>query len=405
MLTDAAARAAKPKERAYKLTDGGGLHLFVTPAGGKLWRLRYGFGGKEKLLSFGPYPEVGLAQAREARGAAKALLRTGRDPMLEKKARRAAAHDAAGTFEAIARDWHARQAPTWTERHAADVLESLERDVFPSLGALPIGNITPPMVLATLRPIEARPAAETARRVRQRMSAVFVYAIASGLGEADPAAIVKGAMAPVAKGRQPAITELPAAREVLARVEATPAHPVTKLANRLLALTVVRPGEIRSVRWCEFEDLDGPAPLWRVPAERMKAGREHLVPLAGHAVQVLRAAQGLTGRGPLVFPNARHAHRPMSENAIGYLLNRAGYHGRHVPHGWRATFSTVMNERHRADRQVIDLMLAHAPDDKTEAAYNRALHLERRRELAQIWADMLLDGAAPASVLVDGPRR
>ena len=212
-------------------------------------------------------------------------------------------------------------------------------------------------------------------------------------------------MAPVAKGRQPAITELPAAREVLARVEATPAHPVTKLANRLLALTVVRPGEIRSVRWCEFEDLDGPAPLWRVPAERMKAGREHLVPLAGHAVQVLRAAQRLTGRGPLVFPNARHAHRPMSENAIGYLLNRAGYHGRHVPHGWRATFSTVMNERHRADRQVIDLMLAHAPDDKTEAAYNRALHLERRRELAQIWADMLLDGAAPASVLVDGPRR
>jgi integrase len=405
MLTAAAARAAKPKERAYKLTDGGGLHLFVTPAGSKLWRLRYEIRGKEKLLSLGPYPEVGLAQAREGRSAAKALLRAGRDPMVEKKAQRAATADAAGSFEAIARDWHARQAPTWTERHSADVLGSLERDVFPRLGALPIRAITPPMVLGVLRSIEGRPAPETARRVRQRISAVFVYAIASGLGETDPAAVVKGAMAPLAKGRQPAITELAEAREVLARVEAMPAHPVTKLANRLLALTVVRPGEIRSARWGEFEGLDGPAPLWRVPAERMKMGREHLVPLACQAVEVLQAARRLTGRGPLVFPNARHAHRPMSENAIGYLLNRAGYHGRHVPHGWRATFSTVMNERHRADRRVIDLMLAHAPDDKTEAAYNRASHLERRRELAQLWADMLLEGAAGAAALTEGPRR
>jgi integrase len=405
MLTDAAARAAKPKERAYKLTDGGGLHLFVTPAGGKLWRLRYEIGGKEKLLSIGPYPEVGLARAREARSAAKALLRAGCDPMVEKKAQRAAAGATAGSFEAIARDWHARQAPTWTARHAADVLESLERDVFPRLGAVPIRAITPPMVLSVLRSIGGRPATETARRVRQRMSAVFVYAIASGLGEADPAAIVRGAMAPIMKGRQPAITDLPDARVVLARTEAAPAHPVTKLANRLLALTVVRPGEIRAARWSEFEGLDGPAPLWRIPAERMKAGREHLVPLARQAAEMLLFTRNLTGRGPLVFPNARHAHRPMSENAIGYLLNRAGYHGRHVPHGWRATFSTVMNERHRADRQVIDLMLAHAPDDKTEAAYNRALHLDRRRELAQIWADMLLEGATHPSVLAEGPRR
>jgi integrase len=171
-----------------------------------------------------------------------------------------------------------------------------------------------------------------------------------------------------------------------------------------LALTVVRPGEIRGATWSEFEALDGSAPLWRIPAARMKAKREHLVPLARQAVDVLLATRPLTGRGPLVFPNARHAHRPMSENAIGYLLNRAGYHSRHVPHGWRATFSTVMNERFRADRHVIDLMLAHAPQDKTESAYNRALHLDRRRELVQVWADLLLDGALDSGALVHGRR-
>lgn len=405
MLTDAGVRAAKPKDRTYKLTDAHGLVLYVTTAGSKLWRMRYTFHGKEKLLSFGPYPAVGLAQAREQRAAAKALLRSGKDPGLEKKLRRAAGSDPTGTFEAIARDWHARNLPTWTERHAKDVLDSLESSVFPALGPLPISDITPPMVLRVLRAIEARPALETARRVRQRVSAVFVYAIALGIGENDPAAIVKGAMAPMVKGRQPAITDLPEARKVLADVEAIPAHPTTKLANRLLALTVVRPGELRAARWTEFEGLDGAEPLWRVPAVRMKMKREHLVPLSRQAVAVLDAVRPLTGRYPLAFPSARHAHHPMSENAIGYLLNRAGYHSRHVPHGWRATFSSVMNETHRADRHVIDLMLAHAPKDKTEAAYNRALHMDRRRELAQEWADTLLEGAADISLVVEGPRR
>ena len=294
---------------------------------------------------------------------------------------------------------------SWTERHAYDVLTSLERDVFPQLGALPITELGPPAVLAVLRAIEARPAIETARRVRQRMSAVFVYGIASGICQTDPAAIVQGAMAPLIKGRQPAIVDLDEAREVLRRAEAEPAHPVTKLALRLLALTAVRPGEIRGAAWREFEQLDGDQPLWRIPAARMKMKLEHLVPLSRQAVAVITAVRSLTGRGPLVFPNARHAHRPMSENAIGYLLNRAGYHSRHVPHGWRATFSTIMNEQYQHDRQVIDLMLAHAPKDKTESAYNRAAHMPRRRELAQAWADLLLNDAPDASALVYGARR
>ena len=405
MLTDAGVRAARPKERDYKLNDSGGLVLFVTKAGGKLWRLRYTYQSKEKLLSLGPYPKVSLANARDQRDAAKALLRDGKDPALQKRIRKAIGGDVAHTFEAIARGWHARNLPTWTERHARDVLDSLEGYVFPILGKLPINDITAPMVLGVLRKIEARPALETARRVRQRVSAVFVYAIALGVGETDPAAIVRGAMAPMSKGRQPAVTDLAEARRVLAAVEAQPAHPTTKLANRLLALTAVRPGELRAARWEEFEGLDGNQPNWRLPAERMKMKREHLVPLSHQTVALITATRALTGRCPLVFPSARHAHHPMSENAIGYLLNRAGYHGRHVPHGWRATFSSTMNENYRTDRHIIDLMLAHAPKDKTEAAYNRAIHMDRRRELAQLWADMLLEGAMDLTEVVTGRRR
>lgn len=406
MLTDAAIRAAKPGGKPYKLTDRAGLYLHVTPAGSKLWRLRYEFGRKEKLLSIGPYPEVSLATARDQREAAKRLLREGRDPSLERKLERARAHEALShSFEAVGRDWYTRMAGSWTERHAYDVLTSLERDVFPQLGPLPITELRPPAVLAVLRAIEARPAIETARRVRQRMSAVFVYGIASGICQTDPAAIVQGAMAPLIKGRQPAIVDLVEAREVLRHAEAEPAHPVTKLALRLLALTAARPGEIRGASWSEFEQLDGNQPLWRIPPGRMKMKQEHLVPLSQQAVAVIVAARSLTGRGPLVFPNARHAHRPMSENAIGYLLNRAGYHSRHVPHGWRATFSTIMNERYQQDRQVIDLMLAHASKDKTESAYNRAAHMPRRRELAQAWADLLLKDAPDTSALVHGARR
>lgn len=212
-------------------------------------------------------------------------------------------------------------------------------------------------------------------------------------------------MAPLVKGRQPAVVDLDEVREVLKRAEAVPAHPVTRLALRLLALTAVRPGEIRGAAWCEFERLDSSEPIWRVPAPRMKMKREHVVPLSRQAVEAIAAARPLTGRGPLVFPNARYAQRPMSENAIGYLLNRAGYHSRHVPHGWRASFSTIMNERHLHDRQIIDVMLVHAPRDKTEAAYNRAAHMNCQRELAQAWADLLLDGMPAAASLVGEPRR
>lgn len=406
MLTEAKARNAKPGLKPAKLPDSGGLYLHVTPAGGRHWRMRYKIGGKEQTLSMGPYPAVTLAAARDGRDAAKALLRVGRDPAGGKRLEKLSnAANTALTFEAVARRWYDQAAPTWTPIHASDVIGSLERDVFPAIGGLPIRDLTAPVILNVLRQIEARRAIETARRIRQRISAVFAFGIATGITDGDPAAVVKGAMAPLVKGRQPAIIDLADARAMLGQAEATAAHPLTKLALRMLALTSVRPGELRAAAWDEFEDLDGPAPVWRLSAERMKMKRAHAVPLSRQAVEVLAAARSMSGRGPMVFPNGRRAHRPMSENAIGYLLNRAGYAGRHVPHGWRATFSSAMNERYPADRYILDLMLAHAPKDRVEAAYNRATHMERRRELAQLWADLLLEGAAAADTLKAGLRR
>jgi integrase len=413
-LTDLQVRKAKAEEKPYRIADEKGLFLFVTPAGAKLWRYRFRFNGKEQTLSLGAYPDVTLNDARKAREDARLVLKSGRDPGMVKKIDKLVGQQrTAETFEAIAREWHELQQPQWAEVHASDVLTSLERDVFPSVGHLPIREIDEALVLATLRIVERRGAKETARRLRQRMSAVFVYAIASRRASSDPAAIVKGAMAPLQKGRQPAVTSLDAAREMLRRIEVTPAHPVTKLALRLLALTASRPGPLACTPWSEFSEMDPDDPVWTIPAARMKLkkqfkgddARDHLIPLSKQAMEVIAVLRDLTGKGPFVFPNQRHAHRPMSENAMGYLLNRSGYHQRHVPHGFRSTFSTVMNERFPADRAVIDFMLAHAPKDKIEAAYNRSLYLNRRKELAQEWADLILQNAPSAAEMLKGPRK
>jgi integrase len=428
MLTDLKARQAKAADKDYKLSDSGGLYLFVTSKGFKSWRMKYRFAGKEKRLVFGPYPDVSLSEARERRDEAKRQLRDFRDPAVEALKRRlAAVADQAATFETVARRWHGMHEGRWTRVHAADVLRSLEREIFPSLGPLPIREIDAPLVLAALRKIENRGSLETAKRVRQRISAVFVQAISEGICSTDPAAIVSKALRPAPKkARQPAIADIAELRELLAAVESSGASPVTKIASRLLALTALRPGTLRAALWSEFEGIEwtaarpeeAPEPIWRVPAARMKlvldrkddAAYEHVVPLSRQAVEALTAIRPLTGRFPMVFPSARHGHRPLSENAIGYLYNRAGYHRRHVPHGWRAAFSTIMNERAErlgrgGDRAIIDLMLAHVPSNKVEGAYNRAAYMERRREIAQEWADLITEGLTPAVELLLGPRR
>lgn len=428
MLTDLKIRNAKPREKDYKLSDAGGLYLYITSKGYRSWRLKYRFAGKEKRLTFGPYPEVSLTEAREKRDDAKRQIREHRDPATEELKRRlAAAADHAETFETVARRWHAMHEPRWTPVHAGDVLRSLEREVFPVLGNMPISQLDAPLVLAMLRRIEVRGSLETAKRVRQRMSAVFIHAISEGICSSDPAATVAKAMKPARKRtKQPAIAEIEDLRHLLRTVESSGASPVTKVGSRLLALTAVRPAVLRGACWTEFEGIDwqtgsetgSATAIWRIPSHRMKlvldrkddASYEHIVPLSRQAVEALHAIRPLTGRYKLIFPSERHSHRPMSENAIGYLYNRCGYHGRHVPHGWRAAFSTIMNEQAErlgkaGDRAIIDLMLAHVPANKVEGVYNRAAYMDRRREIAQEWADLLTKGLSPAQDLLTLPRR
>ncbi|MBB5726712.1 integrase [Sphingomonas endophytica] len=396
MLTNAAVKAARFRASAYKLTDERGLHLYVTPTQRKTFRLRFAWEGREQLLTIGQWPEVSLDAARARAEAARAQLARGIDP-------RNAPH--VMTFERAARQWHERQQPGWTTVHAADVLASLEADVFPAIGTDALDAIDAPAVLRVVRAIEQRGAVQTARRVRQRISDVFALAVSEGWASSDPAAIVGRALtrAPAAR-HHPALTTIEEARALLAAAELVDARPAVKLASRFIALTAVRLAAVRGARWDEIEELDG-APVWRVPAARMKlaaakkrdAANDHLVPLAPAAAAVLRAARALDPIGAasgLIFPG-RNGRTPIGEGTINALYARTPFAGRHVVHGWRATFSTVMNERRPADRAVIDRALGHVlkHDDgtiaKVEGAYNRAQHLAPRRRVFEEWAAVL----------------
>lgn len=434
MLTEKAVLAAAPRDKAYKVPDAGGLFLYVTPSGTRVWRYKFRKGGKEKLLVIGRHPDVSLKAARLARDEAKRALAQGRDPTLEaRRVKLVGQGRAEETFEKWAREWHAQQEPRWKSVHAADVMESMERDLFPVLGAYPVTDIDEPLLLSALRKVEARGAIETARRLRQRAERVFKYARAAGAGNANPAVDVREAMAALPKKRRwPAVTDLERLRRLVRDVDAAGASPVTRLASRFLGLTAQRPGMVIRMPWSEVEGVDWdrpdahcPAAVWHVPSERMKLEFDlrdddewdHYVPLPPDAVAVLRAVRTLTGGGPLVFPSARDVHDPMSANAIGYLYNRIGYKGVHVPHGWRSAFSTVMNglveraqpgaDRLLIDRLIIDLMLAHVPKgmSETEFRYNRNRYPERRRELADWWADLLMRDLPPAASLLEGRRR
>jgi len=404
MLSTAEAKAAAPRSRAWKLFDGQGLFLFVAPTGCKSWRMKYRHGGREKLLTFGRFPEVSVNAARARRDAARAQLRAGQDP--------AQAVTQIESFEELARAWHDHMCRTWSATHGADVLAGLERDVFPALGHRAAASITAPELLGVLRGIEARDRIETARRLRQRLSMIFRYGTAEGFLEDDPAEKLGAAMRSSRPPRpHPALTAIEDCRALLAACDhVAGAGNMVAHASRFLALTAVRLDAVRGMRWNEVEDLDGPQPLWRVPPARMKLKREkkdearfeHLVPLAPAAVAVLHAAShllhpnranlhsgGADLHAGLVFPG-RSPTSPLGERAIGTLYVRAGFAGRHVPHGWRASFSTILNEQLGDEwAPAIDRALAHSPKDKVEAAYNRALQLTRRRQLFDRWAELL----------------
>ena len=387
-LTDVAIRKAKPVDRTQRLFDGGGLYLELSPNGGKWWRLKYRFGGKEKRLSLGTYPDTRLAEAREKRDAARKLLASGVDPGEQRKAAKAAGEErASNSFEVIAREWHAKQSATWVELHASRIMLRLENDVFPWLGSRPIADVTAKEVLATVNRIVDRGAVESAHRVLQNCGQVLRYAIATGRAERNPVADLRGALPPVKQTHLASIIEPNAIGGLLRAMDAYNGSLVTKCALRLAPLVFVRPGELRQAEWAEF-DLD--AGQWNIPAEKMKMREPHLVPLAPQAVAILRELYALTGRGRYVFPSARSPQRPMSNNAVLSALRRMGYATDEMSgHGFRAMARTVLDEVLHFRPDYIEHQLAHAVKDPNGRAYNRTAHLTERRKMMAGWADYL----------------
>ncbi|MFA7269474.1 MAG: integrase arm-type DNA-binding domain-containing protein [Sterolibacterium sp.] len=397
-LTDTAIKNAKPGDKAARLFDGGGLYLEVAPAGGKWWRLKFRYGGKEKRLSLGVYPDVSLKDARQRRDDARKLLADGIDPSEHRKAVKATKTErAANSFEVIAREWFARKSPGWATSNAEKIIKRLENDAFPWMGGRPIAEITPPELLKVLRRIEERGAVESAHRMRNYCGQIFRYAIATGRAERDASADLRGALPPPVKEHRAAITDPKAAAELLRAMDSYQGSFVTKCALRLAPLVFVRPGELRKAEWTEI-DLD--AAEWNIPAIRMKMREPHLVPLSTQAVEILRELHALTGAGRYVFPGARTNGRPMSDNAVLAALRRMGFAKDEMSgHGFRAMARTILDEVLGVRPDFIEHQLAHAVRDPNGRAYNRTAHLAERRKMMQQWADYLDKLKAGADVI------
>ena len=382
-LTDTAIRGAKPNDKPLKLFDGNGLFLFVAPNGTNSWRVNYRIQGREKLLTLGTYPTLSLKEAREACMEAKKQISGGVDPSLEKKVRARSVHT---TFEAVAREWHENQMPTWTPGYAKDVMERIEKNVFPLLGSRPIGEISPPELLSILRKIELRGAVDQAHRVRSICSLVFRYAIATGRAERDTASDLRGALKTRAHTPRAAITEPQAIGGLLRAIDDFPGTFIVKAGLQLLALTFLRPSEVRLGEWSE---IDFTEKVWRIPAKRMKMRLDHMVPLSAQALEVLQTLQEVTGHEKLMFPGLRSPQVPISDATFIAALRRMGFAKEEMTaHGFRAMASTLLNEQgYSAD--VIEKQLAHNPKDKIRGVYNRAEYLPERRKMMQEWADYL----------------
>ena len=402
-LTDIKIRSTKPREKSYKLFDGGGLYLEVNTVGSKYWRLKYRFAGKEKRLSLGVYPDVGLKAAREKRDSARRQLANGIDPGEARKAEKVA-QAGAESFEAIAREWHAKFSPGWVASHGDRILRRLEKDVFPWLGKRPVGEIKAPELLSVLRRIESRGALETTHRAMQNCGQVFRYAVATGRAERDPTGDLRGAIPPPKEKHHASIVEPKRIAELLRAIDAYQGYFVTKCALRLSPFVFVRPGELRHSQWSEFDLGKGE---WRIPAERMKMREQHIVPLARQAVDILVDLEPMTNRVfpsrpdalRYVFPSVRTHERPMSENAVLAALRRMGYTKDEMTgHGFRSMASTLLHEQ-GWNHQAIERQLAHAERNTVSAAYNFAEHLPERRKMMQAWADYLDGLKSGAEVL------
>ncbi|WP_137719954.1 tyrosine-type recombinase/integrase [Methylobacillus flagellatus] len=396
-LTDIAIRNAKPAEKAYKLFDGGGLYLEIAPSGGKWWRYKYRFEGKEKRVSLGTYPDTNLKEAREKHISARRLLAAGEDPSKERQAIKAAKYtDAANSFEVVAREWVASHLKDKAPGHRDKVVRRLEVYVYPWLGAKPIAEITAPQVLDAMRRIEKLNILETAHRTLQAIGQIFRYAVQTGRAVRDVTADLKGALPPVKHKHMAALTDPADVAEFLRAVDGFTGTITVKCALRLAPLVFVRPGELRQAKWADI-DLD--ASEWRYIVS--KTNSEHMVPLPSQAIEVLRELHQLSGKGEYVFMNGHNPSQPMSPAAINAALQRMGYDTKTqiTGHGFRAMARTILHERLNIDPHVIEHQLAHSVPDNLGRAYNRTRFIEQRRAMMQKWADYLDELKAGAKVL------
>jgi len=384
-LTDVRIRNAKPGKKPIKLADAHGLILEIRPTGSKLWRYRYRIDGRENVYAIGKYPEIGLAQARTDRDKARKLVKKGIHPAHDRKTeqlRQATVN--ANTFEAVAREWMEKRKPGWSLYYHKQVRRALKADVFPRVGAMPIKSVTAAHLLEILQRVEARGAETVALLIRQWCSAIFRYAVSTLRADADPAAALKGAVTrPKVEHNKPlSRAEIP---DFLKALESFGGYKTTKIALQLILLTFVRTVELRGAGWIEF-DLDNAE--WRIPAERMKMGEEHIVPLSRQVVDLLRKLHKLTGGQQWLFPNYRRPKTFMTATTLNRALERMGYGGRFSAHGFRSTASTILNELgYRSN--VIERQLAHKERNKVRASYNQAEYLEERRQIMQDWAELI----------------
>ena len=374
---------AKPREKAYQLADGAGLYPEVVPSGSRYWRMKYRFNGKEKRMAFGVYPAVSLAQARALRDEAKKKLAEGIDPSFAKKeeklVRDVRLHN---TFQAVALEWHGTKVSRWSEGYASDIIEAFNKDIFPYIGQQPVNEIKPLVLLNVLRRMESRGATEKAKKVRQRCSEVFRYAIVTGRAEYNPAADLTSAMSGHESKHYPFLTveELP---DFFKALSGYTGSPLIVLAARLLILTGVRTGELRRAFWSEF-DLE--KAVWEIPAERMKMKRPHLVPLSTQALEIVQQLKVMSGQYPLVFPGRNDPRKTMSEASINQVFKRIGYTGKVTGHGFRHTMSTILHEE-GFNTAWIETQLAHVDKNAIRGTYNHALYLEGRKEMMQWYGD------------------
>lgn len=397
MLTDAQIKTAKPRSKPYRLGDSGGLFIWISPSGGKLWRFKYRFDGKEKLMAFGKYPDVPLVEARRRHLESRRLLAAGADPMAKRKADRIAARIASdNSFESVAGMWHDQWKAGKSPRHADVIVRRMKADLFPALGAKPISEIEPMDLVRVAKGIERRGASDLAKRALQTTGQIFRFAIAHGYAKRNPAAEIKpGDILKATKKTNLARIDAKELPQLLRTLEVYQGTHVTRLAVKFMALTFVRTNELIGAQWTEF---DFGACRWNIPKERMKMKDPHIVPLAPQAIELLETLRALTGNSKWLFPGDRNPRRPMSNNTILKALERMGYKGVMTGHGFRGLASTVLHEQ-GYPHDHIELQLAHAERNAVSGAYNHALYLEPRTKMMEDWANFLEETQRKGKIL------